>query len=101
MNNPPDLVIEIERSPGDRDKPAFYRRLGVPEMWRVDISGNTREVLMLDLQASHSPAENSKVLPGTGPDFVPEALELAISDRIDELDALIAEQTGKKARKVG
>ncbi len=101
LNNPPDLVIEIERSPGDRDKPAFYRRLGVPEMWRVDISGNTREVLMLDLQASHSPAENSKVLPGTGPDFVLEALELAISDRIDELDALIAEQTGKKARKAG
>ncbi|MCY4500705.1 MAG: Uma2 family endonuclease [Alphaproteobacteria bacterium] len=99
-NNPPDLVIEVERSPGDRDKPAFYRRLGVPEMWRIDISGNTREALMLDLQAPHSPAELelSKVLPGAGPDFVLEALGLAIQDRLDELDTLIAERVGTETR---
>ena len=101
LNNPPDLVVEVERSPGDRDKPAFYRRLGIPEMWRIDISGNTREALMLDLQAPRSPAElvSSRVLPGAGPNFVLEALELAISDRIDELDALIAERVGRKTRK--
>jgi len=101
LNNPPDLVVEVERSPGDRDKPTFYRRLGIPEMWRIDISGNTREALMLDLQAPHGPAElvSSRVLSGAGPNFVLEALELAISDRIDELDALIAERVGRKARK--
>jgi len=100
LNNPPDLVVEVERSPGDRDKPAFYRRLGVPEMWRIDISGNTREALMLDLQAPHSPAELelSKMLPGAGPDFVLEALGLAIQDRLDELDTLIAERVGREAR---
>ena len=34
-------------------------RLGVPEMWRLDISGNTREAAMLDLQAPDGPAELS------------------------------------------
>ena len=99
-SNPPDLVIEVERSPGDRDKPAFYRRLGVPEMWRIDISGNTREALMLDLLAPDRPAELgfSKVLPGAGPDFVLEALGLAIQDRLDELDTLIAQRVGREAR---
>ncbi len=100
LNNPPDLVVEVERSPGDRDKPAFYRRLGVPEMWRIDISGNTREALMLDLQAPPGPAELelSTVLPGAGPDFVLEALDLAIRDRLGELDALIAERMQRKTR---
>ena len=100
-NNPPDLVVEVERSPGDRDKPDFYRRLGVPEMWRIDISGNTREALMLALQAPHGPAELgiSTVLPGAGPAFVLEALELAIRDRLDELDTLIAEHVAREAPK--
>ena len=40
LRTPPDLVIEVERSRGDEDKPDFYRRLGVPEMWRLDIAGN-------------------------------------------------------------
>ena len=89
---PPDLVIEIERSRGDGDKPAFYRRLGVREMWRFDIGRGTAEAAMLDLPAPAGPAdlEASIVLPRTTPALVLEALELAVENRRSELDALIA-----------
>ncbi|MCY3754173.1 MAG: Uma2 family endonuclease [Alphaproteobacteria bacterium] len=94
LENPPDLVIEVERSSGDGDKPLAYRRLGVPEMWRIDISGNVREAVMLDLQAPDGPAEleSSIVLPGATPAFVLEALALTIRRQFPELDALIAER---------
>lgn len=94
LENPPDLVIEVERSSGDGDKPLAYRRLGVPEMWRIDISGNVREAVMLDLQAPDGPAEleSSIVLLGATPVFVLEALTLAIRRQFPELDALIAER---------
>ena len=89
---PPDLVIEVERSRGDADKPDFYRRLGAREMWRLDISGNKREAVMLDLQAGGEPAQlpSSAVLPPAGPAFVLDALELAVANRLPELDALVA-----------
>ena len=91
---PPDLVIEVERSRGDAAKPLFYRRLGVPEMWRIDISGNTREATMLNLQAPDGPEAMtaSAVLPPADPTFVLEAMELAVDGRLDELDALIVER---------
>lgn len=95
---PPDLVIEVERSRGDTDKPLFYRRLGVPEMWRIDVSGNTREAVMLDLQASDGPEAMtaSAVLPPADPAFVLEAVELAVDGRLDELDALIVKRIRKQ-----
>ena len=91
LRTPPDLVIEVERSRGDEDKPDFYRRLGVPEMWRLDIAGNGREAVMLDLLAPGGPAERSSsaVLPPAGPAFVLDAVELAAGNRLAELDALI------------
>ena len=96
---PPDLVIEVERSRGDADKPLFYRRLGVPEMWRIDVSGNTREAVMLDLQAPDEPEmmEASAVLPPADPAFVLEAVELAVHGRLDELDALILKRIRRQA----
>lgn len=99
LNNAPDLVVEVERSHGDEDKPDFYRRLGAPEMWRIDISGNTREAFMLDLQAMGGPKELtiSAVLPLASPAFVLAALELAARGRISELDSLIEEQVSKAA----
>ena len=91
LDTPPDLVVEVERSRGDERKPDFYRRLGVPEMWRLDISGNTREALMIDLQAADGPAELSvsRVLGPATPAFVLEALELAVEGRRRDLDALV------------
>lgn len=96
---PPDLVIEVERSHGDEAKPDFYRRLGVPEMWRLDIAGNAREAILLDLQASGGPKELtvSVVLPPASPAFVLAALELAARGRISELDSLIEEQISAAA----
>lgn len=89
---PPDLVIEVERSRDDADKPDFYRRLGAREMWRLDIAGNRREANMLDLQAADGPAQlpSSAVLPPAGPVFVLDALELAADNRLAELDALVS-----------
>ncbi len=89
--NPPDLVVEVERSHGDEAKPRFYRELGVPEMWRIDITRARREVAILDLQAPDGPAARpaSALLPLCTPDFVLDALELAIDGRIRDLDALI------------
>ena len=88
---PPDLVIEVERSRGDADRPAFYRRLGVTEMWRLDISGSTREVVMLDLKAPREPEvlAASRVLEPATPAFVLNALELAVESRLSELEAAI------------
>ena len=96
---PPDLVIEVERSRGDADKPLFYRRLGVPEMWRIDISRNTREAVMLDLQAPDAPETMtaSVVLPPADPAFVLEAVELAVDGRLDELDALIVKRIRRQS----
>ena len=90
-STPPDLVVEVERSRGDEAKPRFYRELGVPEMWRIDIADARREVVILNLQAPDGPAalSASTVLPLCTPDFVLEALELAVDGRIRELDALI------------
>ncbi len=91
---PPDLVIEVERSRGDADKPAFYRRLGAAEMWRLDISGNIREAVMLDLQAPDGPEvlHASGVLAPATPAFVLDALELAVDNRLSELEAAIADR---------
>ncbi len=91
-DTPPDLVIEVERSRGDADKPAFYRRLGAAEMWRLDIAGNRREALMLDLQAAGGPETlaASRLLEPASPAFLLEALELAVENRLSELEAAIA-----------
>ncbi len=89
--NPPDLVVEVERSRGDETKPRFYREAGVPEMWRIDITRARRDAVILDLQAPDGPAARpvSAVLPLCAPAFVLEALELAVDGRIRGLDALI------------
>jgi len=97
---PPDLVVEVEHSRGDEAKLRFYRELGVPEMWRIDIADARREVVILNLQAPDGPAalSASTVLPLCTPDFVLEALELAVDGRIRELDALIGRQAETEAR---
>ena len=51
--HPPDLVVEINVSHTDEGKPAWYRRLGVTELWAVAAgkSPDWLEVEFLDLQA--------------------------------------------------
>ena len=100
LKTPPDLVIEVERSRGDETKPLAYRRLGVPEMWRIDIAGNTREAVMLDLLAPDGPSiiACSTVLPGATPAFVLDAMELATQGRFAELDALISTELSDEVR---
>ena len=98
--HPPDLVVELERIHGDEGKPAFYRELGVPEMWRLDFDKDRRlEVEILDLQAEGGPAllNASTVLPLCTPEFVQEALGLASVGRRAELDTLIAEAQAAEA----
>ena len=92
--HPPDLVVEVERSHGDDAKPGFYRELGVPEMWRIDVGKDRRvEVEILDLRAEGGPAllDASTVLPLCTPAFVAEALGPALRGRLSALDALIRE----------
>lgn len=100
LKTPPDLVIEVERSQGDETKPLAYRRLGVPEMWRIDIAGNTREAVMLDLLAPDGPSiiACSAVLPGATPAFVLDAMELATQGRFAELEALISTELSDEVR---
>ena len=66
-HHPPDLVVEINVSHTDEGKPAWYRRLGVTELWAVagGKSPDRIEVEFLDLQASDGPAASreSKVIP--------------------------------------
>lgn len=89
--NPPDLVVEVERSHGDKRKRSYYREIGVREMWRLDLSPDGLVVDILDLGAEEKPErrESSAVLPLCTPDFVRAALNLAVDGRLRELDDLI------------
>ena len=89
---PPDLVVEVERGHGDADKPGFYQRLGVSEMWRIDVVGEDLAVEFLDLQAEGEPRpmEGSALLPLCTRAFVLEGLALArVSVSLDDLDDLV------------
>ncbi len=90
--NPPDLVVEVERSHADLAKPLFYRDIGVPEMWRLELGPDGLEVEILGLDAPDGPTQMpaSAILPLCTPDFVRAALELAVDGRLRELDEMIA-----------
>ena len=82
--HPPDLVVEINVSHTDEGKPAWYRRLGVAELWAIAAgkSPDWLEVEFLDLQAPGGPAASreSKVIPGAQPADVKEGLRM-LQDR--------------------
>ena len=77
---PPDLVAEINVSHTDEGKPAWYRRLGVTELWAVAAgkSPDWLEVEFLDLQAPGGVAASreSKVIPGAQPADVKDGLRM-------------------------
>ena len=78
--HPPDLVVEINVSHIDEGKPAWYRRLGVTELWAVAAgkSPDRLEVEFLDLQAPDGPAASreSRVIPGAQPVDVKDGLRM-------------------------
>ncbi len=91
---PEDLVVEVERTHGDEEKPDLYRAVGVTEMWRVDVpASGPAVVVVLDLQAAGGvrEADQSLVLPGATRDLIANAVELAAGGGLVELEALIRE----------
>ena len=78
--HPPDLVVEINVSHTDEGKPAWYRRLGVTELWAVAAgkSPDWLEVEFLDLQAPDGAValRESKVIPGAQPADVKDGLRM-------------------------
>lgn len=91
---PPDLVIGVEATYADRDRPDRYAVLGVTEMWRASLSENgcRVEVEILDLQAPGGPrpVDTSLMLAGLGAAFLPEAIGMARLGRHDALEELLA-----------
>jgi Uma2 family endonuclease len=59
---PPDLAIETEVAAPLLDKLKIYAALGVPEVWRVNASGDVR-LLRLNQQGAYEPMPRSLALP--------------------------------------
>lgn len=45
IDPPPDLVIEVDVTHSSLDRMGIYAALGVPEVWRLDVTGLTFHVL--------------------------------------------------------
>ena len=90
---PPDLVVEVEVTHLDGDKPNRYAKLGVREMWRVSRNAKSSGIVLtiLDLQEGGGPRtiEVSQVLLGLSANILPEAYRLARAGILDELNALL------------
>ena len=66
LSRPPELVVEVGVTHVDADKAEVYRRLGVPELWRVDRpQGVEPSVRFVSLQDAGGPQEvgASRILP--------------------------------------
>jgi len=95
---PPDLIVEVEVTNLDKDKPVRYAELGVREMWQVEErkegEAYRTEIVILDLQARGGPREivQSKVLPGLTATNLPNAYHLAQSVMLDELRSMLSKE---------
>ena len=92
-DNPPQLVVEIERTSGDAGKPDVYRLLGVDEAWRIDVSREpSLAVEFLDLQHPDGwrAVDRSTILPGLTPALIARALEAADMDGAGVIPGLLA-----------
>ncbi|MCY4591620.1 MAG: Uma2 family endonuclease [Alphaproteobacteria bacterium] len=75
--NPPELVVEMERSHGDAGRSEAYRSFGVAEMWRIDAgSDHALSVEILNLHDGARAVERSAVLPGLTPEVIGRVLEV-------------------------
>jgi len=91
--NPPDLVVEVEVTHHDIDKPHRYSELGVREMWRVDGQKGIKhlKVEILDLLGGNQPraVPASQVLEGLAAADLPSAFLLARRNNIKGLGDLL------------
>jgi Uma2 family endonuclease len=62
VDPPPDLAIETEVSEPLVDKVKIYGALGVPELWRVSVSGQVR-LFQLDRKRRYQPITRSLAIP--------------------------------------
>ncbi len=96
QQNPPDLVVEIEITNQDADKPGMYADLGVREMWQINRSKRQGRKLatILDLMAEGGPREieASLVLPGLKITTLPQAFHLARHGLFQALQALLEKE---------
>ena len=96
VKTPPDLVVEIEVTHLDVNKPNRYAELGIHEMWRVERNIDDEKVLItiLDLQADGGPRKvnESKVLEGLTTTNLPQAFELAEYGQIQTLQNMLASE---------
>lgn len=74
---PPDLAIEVEVSRSAVKALAIYARMGVPEVWRLDVGRGTLAFLARDEAGVYQPVARSKNLPALAPDDVLSQLRLA------------------------
>ena len=98
IRTPPDLVVEVEITHLDQDKPSRYAELGVQEMWQANLPKGKEfsaiEVVVLDLQARCGPREirESLVIPGINAATLPKAYQLAGGGKFDELRSLLRQE---------
>lgn len=66
MENPPDLVLEVEATHADEQKLAAYQRLGVAEVWRTQGTQSARNVCVGILKLTGSGYKNVSASPALG-----------------------------------
>jgi Uma2 family endonuclease len=80
VDRPPDLAIEIDNTRDSETSLPIYARLGVPEVWRYDVSNDRLQFLRLEGEGFVE-IERSIALPKLTPALVIQAL--------DQLDAMV------------
>ena len=100
VQTPPDLVVEVEVTHFDQDKPERYTKLGVREMWRIDDrKGNEQpQIEILALQKTDEPkmVDTSSVLIGLPSSILPQAFWFAMAGEDDKLNALLHEHISSR-----
>lgn len=81
---PPDLVVEVDITHTDIDKPAFYASIGVPEFWRFD--GKTWRIYHLQ-RGGYQEVEGSPTFPTVPKECLYRFL---VDAKEDEIEAAIA-----------
>jgi Uma2 family endonuclease len=74
---PPDLAIEVEVTHPADDSMLVYGRLGVPEVWRVDVTRETVGFWVRQDDGTYAAADRSQALPLLEPVDILEQLRLA------------------------